>query len=243
MSAPARPSWSRERQAAARGFRTVAGIDEVGRGALAGPVVAAAVVLDPDRCPDGVRDSKTLTGAARERLYAAIVATARAWGIGLAEAGEIDATNILEATRCAMLRAVAAMSLRPDYLIVDAVPLPETGLPFEAPFKADRDVLSVAAASIVAKVTRDRILVDLDAELPGYGFAAHKGYGTREHFAAIAARGPSAAHRRTFAGMGEGSLWIGEKWGGWAPPGAAGRGRYPKGPAASKLPPGGRGRR
>ncbi len=235
MASPAGPDWAREQRAGARGFRAIAGLDEAGRGALAGPVVAAAVVLDPGRCPDGIRDSKLLTPRRREALYDAIVSSARAWGVGAAGAGEIDATNILVATRAAMLRALEALPLRPDFLIVDAVPLPETGLPFEAPFKADRDVVSVAAASILAKVTRDRILADLDATCPGYGFALHKGYGTRAHFEAIEARGPSPEHRKSFAGIGSGFPWSRGEWGGKPRPAGSGGPGYPNALPAHKF--------
>jgi len=207
-----RPSWRYERRALALGFQCIAGIDEAGRGALAGPVVAAAVVLDSRSCPKGIKDSKLLTALARERLYEEIISTARAWGAGIAEAAEIDACNVLEATRRAMKRAVEAMTVRPDYLIVDAVPLPALGIEHEHPIKADRHVLSVAAASIVAKVTRDRMLTVLDAEYGGYGFAIHKGYGTREHFQAIATRGLCAVHRRSFADISCGTLFSPEEF-------------------------------
>ena len=211
MAGPACPDWIRERRAGILGYRAIAGLDEAGRGALAGPVVAAAVVLDPERCPPGIRDSKTLSPKRREALYGAILSCARAWGVGVVEAAEIDRTDIVRATRGAMLRALEVLPVRPDFLIVDALALPEAGLPFEAPFKADRDVMSVAAASVVAKVHRDRLLVDLDRRHPGYGFASHKGYGTSAHFAAIRAQGPSPEHRRTFAGIGMGLLRGGEE--------------------------------
>src|SRR5262245_3165306 len=120
-----RPSWRFERRAVGLGFQCVAGIDEAGRGALAGPVVAAAVVLDRRTCPRGIRDSKLLTALARERLYEEIISNARAWGAGIADAAEIDACNVLEATRRAMKRAIEALAVKPDYVIVDAVPLPE----------------------------------------------------------------------------------------------------------------------
>ena len=134
------PGWSRERSAASRGRHAIAGIDEAGRGALAGPVVAAAVILNPGDCPQAVRDSKLLSPSARERLYGEIVASARAWAVGSADSDEIDRSNILVATRLAMMRAVAALRIRPDYLIIDAVALPELGIPLEAPTGADRDV-------------------------------------------------------------------------------------------------------
>jgi ribonuclease HII len=213
-----RPSWGHERRAQALGFTCIAGIDEAGRGALAGPVVAAAVVLDSRRCPGGIRDSKLLTALARERLYEEIVSTARAWGAGIADAAEIDACNVLEATRRAMKRAIEALAMRPDYLIVDAVALPELGIEHEHPVKADRHVISVAAASIVAKVTRDRMLAVLDADHAGYGFAIHKGYGTREHFQAIAARGLCTEHRRSFADISCGTLFSPDEFAAGLPP-------------------------
>jgi ribonuclease HII len=206
------PHWRRERHAAGLGFAMVAGLDEAGRGALAGPVVAAAVVLDRRGCPKGIRDSKTLTAAARETLYAAITAKARAWAVGISEAEEIDSINVLEATKLAMTRAVLALDPRPDYLILDAVALPAIGITFEATPKADRDVMSVAAASIVAKVTRDRLLDSLHQQFAAWGFAEHKGYGTRVHFQAIHVHGLSPIHRRTFAGIASGTLWGPEEW-------------------------------
>jgi ribonuclease HII len=183
----------------------IAGIDEAGRGALAGPVVAAAVVLEIGRGPDGVRDSKVVPEARREKLYDLILASSRAWGVGISGPDEIDSINILEATRRAMLRAIEALPVPPDYLIVDAVRLPEAGIPCESPVKADRDIVSVAAASILAKVTRDRLLRALDGEYAGYGFGRHKGYGTVLHLGAIAALGPSPIHRRSFRPFAESS--------------------------------------
>jgi ribonuclease HII len=202
-----RPTWRHERRALERGFHCVAGLDEAGRGALAGPVVAAAVILDSKRCPKGIKDSKMLTALARERLYEEITGSARAWGAGIADAEEIDACNVLEATRRAMKRAIDALAVKPDYLIVDAVPLPGLGIEFEHPIKADLHVMSVAAASIVAKVTRDRLLVLFDTEYGGYGFAVHKGYGTAEHFRALSAQGPCALHRKSFAMISCGELF------------------------------------
>lgn len=175
-----------------------------------------------------------LTALARERLYEEITSTARAWGAGIADAAEIDACNVLEATRRAMKRAVEALAMKPDYLIVDAVPLPGLGIEHEHPIKADRHVISVAAASIIAKVTRDRLLVALDAEYGGYGFAIHKGYGTREHFQAIATRGPCAVHRRTFADISCGTLFSPEEFELLLPPRPARRHAAP-GPAREEA--------
>lgn len=201
------PGWAWEHRAAASGYRSVAGIDEVGRGALAGPVVAAAVVLDGDREPAGLGDSKLLSVPEREQAYGSVVAVARSWAIGLASHDEIDLIGIVWATRRAMMRAIGALGIRADFLIIDAVRLPESGLPHESPIKADRDAVSVAAASIVAKVARDAILTSLDRRFAGYGFARHKGYGTPEHLRAIADLGPCSLHRRSFAPISAPGLW------------------------------------
>ena len=186
------------------GFRRVAGLDEAGRGAWAGPVVAAAVILPADQ-PDllrrlaGVRDSKMLSPARREALLAVICEAALAWGVGLAPAAEIDQIGIVPATRAAMLRALERLSPAADALLIDYLTLPQSDLPQRSLPKGDARVLSIAAASIVAKVSRDRMMVALDDELPGYGFARHKGYGTAAHRAALARLGPSRVHRRSFA--------------------------------------------
>ncbi len=187
------------------GYRCVAGIDEAGRGALAGPVVAAAVIAPPFCALDGVwaavRDSKQLTPARRTALAAIVREQALAWGVGAVSAAEIDATGIAPATRKAMALAVemAAEVARADYLLIDWVRLPELLLPQQSLIKADATIVSVAAASILAKVHRDGLLCAWDADFPAYGFAAHKGYGSAAHLAALAAHGPCALHRRTFA--------------------------------------------
>ena len=192
-----------EQQARACGFRAVAGIDEAGRGPLAGPVVAAAVIL-PERFElPGLTDSKLLSEKARERLYPLIRAQALAVGIGVARAEEIDRVNILQATLRSMVRAVGRLAVPPDFLLVDGnvpVPLP---LPQQALVKGDSRSLSIAAASVVAKVVRDRIMCGLDRIHPGYGFAGHKGYGSAAHRAALARLGPCPCHRRTFGGVRE----------------------------------------
>lgn len=182
--------------------RRVAGLDEAGRGAWAGPVVAAAVILPPlpnlaERLA-GVDDSKRLPPAVRERLAGRIEAIALV-GIGQAEAAEIDALGILAATHLAMERALAALPERPDVLLVDYLPDPLGQWPQQRLVRGESVSLSVAAASIVAKVYRDRLMVDLDRAFPGYGLARHKGYGTPEHQAALAQLGPSAIHRRSWA--------------------------------------------
>ena len=197
-----RPTWAEERRLLQEGHRLIAGIDEVGRGPLAGPVVAAAVILDSTRPTDWyeeINDSKALPAAQRERLAPLILASAVASGIGAAGPEEIDSLGIVGATRAAMARAVAGLDIRPDYLLIDAVPLAEPGIPFRAIIHGDALCRSIAAASIVAKVYRDRLMVQEDARYPGYGFARHKGYPTPEHLERLAELGPCPIHRRSFA--------------------------------------------
>jgi ribonuclease HII len=182
----------------ARGHRHVAGIDEVGRGCLAGPVVAGAVILPPGASLPGVRDSKLLDAPARERLAADIRRSAVAWAVAEVDAEVIDRINILQATLLASLLAAARLAVRPDALITDSLHLPGVAAPQRVLIDADRLCLSVAAASIVAKVHRDRLMADLDTRYPGYGFADHKGYAAPDHRAAIDALGLSPIHRRTF---------------------------------------------
>jgi ribonuclease HII len=177
----------------------VAGIDEAGRGPLAGPVVAAAVILDPTRPIAGLRDSKLLSPAQRERIAAEIRGRALAWAVGQSEVAEIDALNILRATLLAMRRAVDALQVSPLEALVDGDRCPELGCPARAIVKGDRDVAVIAAASILAKTARDALLIVLDREYPQYGFARHKGYGTPEHLAALGRYGPCPAHRQSFA--------------------------------------------
>ena len=187
-----RPHWS-------AGLRRVAGVDEAGRGCLAGPVVAAAAILPPDADLPGLDDSKKLTPERRDALYDRIHAEALAVGVGTCSPAEIDELNILWAAMEAMRRAVVDLALPPDLALIDGnrVP-PGLPIPAEAIVKGDAKSLSIAAASIIAKVTRDRLLVALDAEHPAYGFAGHKGYPTAQHYAALAAHGPTPHHRRTF---------------------------------------------
>ena len=192
-----------EQQAQARGYRAIAGIDEAGRGPLAGPVVAAAVILPASFELPGLTDSKQLSAAARERLYPLILAQALAVGIGVACAEEIDRVNILQATLRSMQRAVERLAVPADFLLIDGnvpVPLP---LPQQTLVKGDSRSLSIAAASVVAKVVRDRIMTTYDRLFPGYDFASHKGYGSDAHRRAIAHLGPSPCHRRTFGGVRE----------------------------------------
>jgi ribonuclease HII len=198
---------ARERELFGQGFRFVVGVDEVGRGPLAGPVTAAAVILDPDDVPDGIADSKALPAEARDEVCRAILLRARAVGIGFATAVEIDAVNIRQATFLAMRRALAALPLLPDYLLVDGrdVPPARDGarpLPAEAIVKGDATCASIAAASIVAKVARDRLMVRQHGHDPRYGFDRHKGYATAEHRDALLRHGPSRFHRRSFAPCG-----------------------------------------
>ena len=180
------------------GFTRIAGVDEVGRGCLFGPVYAAAVILDPDRPIRGLADSKTLDEPRREELAQQIRASAIACTIGFATAAEIDRINIRQASRLAMLRAVEAIQPACDYLLVDALTI-DFPVPQQALIKGDARVRSIAAASIVAKVERDHLLAELDAEFPGYGMARHKGYPTPEHKQALLCLGPTVLHRRTFA--------------------------------------------
>lgn len=177
----------------------VAGCDEVGRGTWAGPVVAAAVVLDPWRPIAGLADSKALSPARRERLDAEIRANCLGWCIGQGSVEEIDRINILRATLLAMQRAVAGLRCRVDALVVDGNQLPDVALPSRAIVGGDATHPAISAASIVAKVYRDRLMSDLAQRHPGYGFERHKGYGTPEHRAALLTLGPCAAHRRSFA--------------------------------------------
>lgn len=177
----------------------VCGIDEAGRGPLAGPVVAAAVILDPGRPIVGLDDSKRLTGKRREALFDAICDRALAWGLGRAEVAEIDAVNILQASLLAMRRAVAAMQVAPVAALVDGNVLPGLSCPTRAIVGGDASEPCISAASILAKVARDREMVQLDLAYPGYGLAQHKGYPTRQHLEALRQLGVSPAHRRSFA--------------------------------------------
>jgi len=197
------PSLIYEQRLWDAGYHRVAGLDEAGRGSWAGPVVAAAVILPPDQprlaeILSGVRDSKTLTAARREALLKAIEQQALAWGVGAVSPGEIDARGIVSATRKAMSLALEALSPPADYLLIDHLSLPDQPLPQTSLPRGDALILSIAAASIVAKVSRDRLMVDLDAQFPGYRFGQHKGYGTQQHQAALASIGPCIAHRLSF---------------------------------------------
>jgi ribonuclease HII len=191
--------FSRERALRARGIFLVAGVDEAGRGPLAGPVVAAAVILPDDCTLEGLNDSKKLTAKKREHFHAMLTVHADIhWGIGQADVAEIDRLNILRATHLAMARAVEALPRKPDHALVDGLPVRGLTVPHTALVAGDTLSLSIAAASIIAKVTRDRLMTALDAQYPQYGFARHKGYGVREHLEALRSHGPSPVHRRSF---------------------------------------------
>jgi ribonuclease HII len=193
-----RPTFRRERRALNKGVYPVAGCDEAGRGPLAGPVVAAAVVLDPNRIPRGLNDSKKLDAAAREKLYEKICATAQV-AVAFGAVERIDRDNILRASLWALARAVKALPVRPKLVFVDGNMKIDCGCDCEAVVSGDALVLSVAAASIVAKVTRDRLMTRLGLAHPGYGFERHMGYSVPEHFAALAKLGPTIHHRKSFA--------------------------------------------
>jgi len=181
--------------------RSVAGVDEAGRGPLAGPVVAAAVVLPPGVCVEGADDSKVLAAAVREVVYARIVACADGVGVGAASVREIDRRNILRATTVAMQRALARLGSLPDHVVVDGLPVVHLGCPHEAVVDGDALIHSVACASIVAKVVRDRLMRRLSARYPAYAWDKNAGYGTAEHRAAIDALGVTPHHRITFTGL------------------------------------------
>jgi ribonuclease HII len=194
-----------EEEARGRGFGRVAGLDEVGRGALAGPVAAAAVILDPSApIPEGLDDSKKLTPLQRERIAEELKRTAVCYAYGLVSPEEIDATNILVATRRAMLQAIERLQPCADFLLIDALQLRESPLPQKAIIRGDSASASIAAASVLAKTYRDALMRDYDAQFPHYGFARHVGYGTREHWAALKAHGCCPIHRRSFRGVAQG---------------------------------------
>ena len=194
----AKPDFTLERAALDGGARLVAGVDEAGRGPLAGPVVAAAVILNPDHIPDGLNDSKKLTELARDALFAEILATADI-GVGVADVARIDEMNILWATMWAMSEAIGDLEHQPDLALIDGNRCPKLDCPANAIVKGDAKSMSIAAASIVAKVTRDRIMTTLDRQLPEYGFARHKGYGTAFHLEMLKIHGATSHHRSSFA--------------------------------------------
>ncbi len=193
------PTLARESALWAKGCRYVAGLDEVGRGPLAGPVVAAAVVLPQNATIiEGLRDSKQMTARQRDRVAGVIRDTASVWAIGAASPREIDRLNILGATALAMRRALSLLSQAPDHVLVDGNPFPELRCEHEAIVKGDATCLSIAAASVLAKQARDRLMVLLASRFPAFGWEQNMGYGTAEHLAAIAANGLTPHHRRSF---------------------------------------------
>lgn len=207
-----RPTLALERRLLAQGYLHIAGLDEAGRGAWAGPVVAAAVILPLDHRDSlssaqatpaeelkGIRDSKLLSPRRREELWEVIQDKAQAVSVGVVESEEIDLQGIVPATRRAMRQAVEGLEVSPHYLLIDYLPLPEVSIPQQAMAHGDRLCLSIAAASIIAKVHRDRLMAELDARFPGYGLAQHKGYGTTFHRMALTRLGPTSIHRLSWA--------------------------------------------
>ena len=200
------PTFDGEDEIRALGYGVIAGVDEVGRGALAGPVVAAAVVLPRDITIPWlslVRDSKQLSSQQRDRIFDLVLETRIAFGLGAVSHALIDAIGIVKATQLAMNLAVENLHQRPDYLLVDAMALPETRLPQKGIIRGDELCVSIACASVVAKVSRDRHMQQMDSLYPGYGLADHKGYGTPEHLERLRELGPSRIHRRTFSPLRE----------------------------------------
>ena len=191
--------WNFEHEAMEKGYSLICGVDEAGRGPLAGPVCAAAVILPTDLDIPGLNDSKKLTEKKRDELYDIITAQAVAYGIAMVSEEEIDEINILQATFLAMKRAVESLAVKPDFVLIDGNREPDLeDLPLKTIVKGDSRSANIAAASILAKVTRDRYMTELDAVYPQYGFAVHKGYGTKKHYAALEAFDACPAHRKTF---------------------------------------------
>jgi ribonuclease HII len=192
-----------ERALQRRGFTAVAGADEAGRGACAGPLVVAAAILPPTRRGEvpGLADSKLLTAAARERVYAEVVQRAQSYAVVVIPAEEVDRRGIHVCNLAGMRRALAALTTHPDYVLTDGFGVPGLGAPGLAVWKGDRVAACIAAASVLAKVTRDRIMVELDQKYPGYGFAEHKGYSTEDHTAALARLGPCPEHRYSYVNV------------------------------------------
>ena len=190
--------WLYENAAFAEGFETVCGVDEAGRGPLAGPVCAAAVILPKGLVIEGLNDSKKLTDKKRRELFDIITENAVSYGIAMASEQEIDEINILQATFLAMQRAIDQLNIRPDLALIDGNRAKDFGLPVRTIVKGDGLSASIAAASVLAKVTRDRLMEELDGKYPQYGFAVHKGYGTKRHYEALRQYGPCEIHRRTF---------------------------------------------
>ncbi len=196
------PSLLEENELVAKGYNLIAGVDEAGRGALAGPVVAAAVILPPSprfKWLKSVRDSKELPRAKRESLFELIQRDAISVNVGIIASQTIDVIGIVNATKIAMCHAVEQLATPPDYILIDFLKLPQLRILQKAIVRGDKLCLSIACASIIAKVTRDRIMVELDGQHPGYGLADHKGYGTARHVSCLQQNGPSPIHRHSFA--------------------------------------------
>lgn len=191
--------WVYEEQARSQGYSSIAGLDEAGRGPLAGPVVAAAVILPVGFEETGIRDSKAISPKTRDKSFDKIMSGALAVGVGIVDVKVIDEINILRATHAAMKAALNDLGVAFDYVLVDGLPVQGLPAPSLAIVKGDAKCISIAAASIIAKVTRDRMMLEMDKEFPGYGFAGHKGYCTKEHLEAIDRLGPCPCHRRSFA--------------------------------------------
>lgn len=190
--------WQIENEYYDKGYTLVCGVDEAGRGPLAGPVCAGACILPRGLAIEGLNDSKKLTDQKRRMLYDIITKQAVAWAVCMVDEKVIDDINILQATYQAMRGAVEKLSVKPDFVLVDGNRDPRLGIPTLTVIKGDAKCANVAAASILAKVTRDRFMEEMDAKYPGYGFAIHKGYGTKAHYAALTEKGPSEIHRLTF---------------------------------------------
>jgi ribonuclease HII len=206
MAKPPRCSFALERAARSNGALRIAGLDEVGRGPLFGPVVAAAVIL-PESCRfRGLTDSKLLTENQRNELEPQIRLKAIAWAIAVVDAETIDRINIRQASLLAMRLAVEQLALSPDFLLIDGRDQIDWPCPQQSVIQGDSTSLSIAAASVIAKVYRDRLLVEFDSQFPGYGLASHKGYGSREHLAALASLGPTPLHRRSFSPVAQSAL-------------------------------------
>lgn len=205
-----RPSFSEEKALRKQGYRLIAGIDEAGRGALMGPVMAGAVIM-PEKVrgswKDKVRDSKQLTPEAREYLYDYICEASVTYGVGACTNDEIDNMGIAKATRVAMVKAVKQLEPQPQFLLIDFLRLKESYYPQKGIVRGDSLCFSIACASIIAKVTRDRLVTEMDNKYPGYNFAGHKGYGTEEHLACLRDKGPCALHRRSFSPVSEMTGW------------------------------------
>ena len=202
-------SLAHEDKLRARGLRFIAGVDEAGRGPLAGPVVAAAVILPPGYTHPILNDSKKLTPRKRDLLFSELTAdSAIVWSLAVVDAGEVDRINILRATHEGMRRAVAGLATQPEHVLIDGLPVRPFPVEQTALVGGDGLSFSIAAASVIAKVTRDRLMLELDAQFPNYGFAKHKGYGTAAHLAALKTHGPCPFHRRSFLPVRQAELGI-----------------------------------